>query len=381
MADTLEPLRKELERRKDECFSLKEAHNRAAEAFGRRNNRLTLTALIFSALTGTSAIWSAIEATFSAPLPLALWGTSLTGLVTTIVAGAQKTPWGGAEEAKSHQGAAAGYDAIARDALRDLAETPAQAKRLIAGLADVDLRMGQIRSSEPFLPEKFLAKAEPASIQLNKLRDVGLVDVFMARDSPSLLNRRFRSKPRKVQILETWTGYESQLDTWITQAVNDGAAVQILLLAPTSEHVKYRAQALSATGVTAHYIKNLIEEDLRKLGSVLGKLDQDSSYTGTLEVRVYDLTPVVNMYRFDEVRIVGMYLWGEDSIMGPQFEVNEVKAIAGSERTPLAKDFDAHFEKIWNHTGKNPTKQVTFEKGKLVTRPLKEEEKETITET
>jgi hypothetical protein len=145
---------------------------------------------------------------------------------------------------------------------------------------------------------------------------------------------------------------------------------------------------LSSTGVDAQTIKSNIEGDLDILGRILNEYrHKNSGYKGKLEVRVYDVTPVVNMYRFDDVRIVGTYLWGEDSITGPQFEV---KGTGGSGRTPFADDFDAHFKKIWDYTGnwdssklkvvtkplgtgKNPTKQLKVENGNVVTTPLKEE--------
>jgi hypothetical protein len=229
---------------------------------------------------------------------------------------------------------------------------------------------------------------------MERLSQVGLVDAFETRASgraAALLGERFKSKPANVKILETWTGYGAQLYTWITQALKDGAEVEILLLDPTSEHVEHRAQALSPTGVDAQTIKSNIEGDLDILGRVLKEYDQNGGYEGKLEVRVYDVTPVLNMYRFDDIRIVGMYLWGEDSITGPQFEVKGTESLR---RTPFADHFDAHFKRIWDYTGdiqqnrdssmlkvvtkplgagKNPTKQLKVEKGNIVTKPLKEE--------
>src|ERR671920_2154239 len=99
MAATLEQLKSEVSQRQDECFHLKEAHNRAAETFERRNNTLTLIAVISSSVTGGSAIWSALSATVSVPLPLALWATALASVITTIITGVQKSRLGSAEEA------------------------------------------------------------------------------------------------------------------------------------------------------------------------------------------------------------------------------------------------------------------------------------------
>lgn len=252
MEDALRQYRQDLEDRNDECLRFREAHTMTSQMYAMRNSRLALIALISSALTGTSALWSAIDVTYFAsggvPLQLTSWGTALTGLISAVVTGAQKTDWASLEQAKKHHEAAAQYYQVAREAQRDLADTSANEKMLEKALRDVDAHIDGINSGEPFLPKKFLPKSEPASTQLNKLNAAGLVDIFASRASGSgadLLGERFQTKPRKVQILETWTGYGSQIGMWITQAVKDGAVVEILLLDPASEQVKYRAHALN----------------------------------------------------------------------------------------------------------------------------------------
>jgi hypothetical protein len=385
MEHTVRQRRQKLEERNNDCLGYKVAHNQASEMYATRNSRLALAALVFSALTGTSAVWSALEATYfptgGAPLPFALWGTAVTGLLTAVATGLQKTNWASLEQAKAHHETAARYDQVAREAQRTMSDASANEKQLGQALFDVDRHMDDIKTREPFLPTKFVPRPEPAAIQLNKLYDAGLVDVFETRasgEAADLLGERFQGKPQKVQILETWTGLAAQgLGTWVTQAVEDGAQVEILLLNPTSEHVKYRGQALANTGVTSADVKSNIEGDLKILGQVLGKLDQNRGTKGTLEIRVYDVTPVVNMYRFDEVRIIGTYLWAEDSITGPQFEV---KAVDGDESTPLVADFNAHFKKIWDLQGEHPTKKVRVEKVESVAKKVNVTESEVIVE-
>lgn len=79
------------------------------------------------------------------------------------------------------------------------------------------------------------------------------------------------------------------------------------------------------------------------------------------------------MYRFAEIRIVGLYLWGEDSIMGPQFEI---KAGYNAKPTLLAESLDEHFGHLWN----NAARPVTMDEGKLVIKRLREAEGEMIEE-
>ena len=167
-----------------------------------------------------------------------------------------------------------------------------------------------------------------------------------------------------MNVLETWTGYRSQIKDWITEAVEHGATIEMVLLDPDSPQVKYRADALENMAD----VREEIKLDLKALATVLGELAQKSGYEGKLEIRLYDATPVVSMYRFDDTWIVASYLWGTDSIMGPQFEV---KRGASTKPTPLAESLDEHFRNLWNKAAR----QIKVEKGKLVTTGREGEEK------
>ncbi len=111
-----------------------------------------------------------------------------------------------------------------------------------------------------------------------------------------------------MRVLQTGTGYRSQIHDWIIEAVEHGATIQMLLLDPDSPQVKYRADALENIAD----VREEIKLDLRALGKVLGELEQKSGYEGKLEIRLYDATPVVSMYKFDDTWIVAAYLWGTD---------------------------------------------------------------------
>jgi len=146
-----------------------------------------------------------------------------------------------------------------------------------------------------------------------------------------------------VQILETWTGYGAQLEAWITRVIEDDAKkVRILLLDPESKYVESRAKALNRE---VEWVKTNIELDLENLRDIISrKGNENSKYRTNLEIRLYNAAPVLNMYRFDDTRIIGMYLWETDSTVGPQFEV---KASDSSHRAFLADQFDKHFQELW----------------------------------
>jgi hypothetical protein len=180
----------------------------------------------------------------------------------------------------------------------------------------------------------------------------------------------FRLEPRKVQILESWTGFRSQMPDWITEVVENGGRIEILLLDPTSPQVKFRNDALEDLAD----VHDEIILDLKALGNLLSDLEQQNSkYKGKFEVRLYNATPVISMYRFDYTWIIAPYSWGTASIMGPQFKVIEG---GKAEIAPLADQIDKHFNNLW----KKAARPVKIDKGKLRTEPLSEGEEEVIVE-
>ena len=95
----------------------------------------------------------------------------------------------------------------------------------------------------------------------------------------------------------------------------------------------------------------------------LSKVSQDGGDKDKLTVKVYNATPVINMYRFDDTRLIGTYLWGKDSLLGPQLEV---KAMDHYQKALLVDQFDAHFKNI----REKAAKQVTTKNIKSTTKSV-----------
>src|SRR5829696_3087929 len=227
--------------------------------------------------------------------------------------------------------------------------------------------------------------------QLDQLRKAGLQNIDQGRDIVTL-QALFRSEPTQVpiqvRILETWTGHrEAGIDEWVRKAVREYTAkVKILLLNPESDQVRYRAAAVDEDVDT---IKFSIKADLAKLEKVRRNL-HEISHDSDIEIRVYDASPSVNMFRFDDIRIFGLYLYGLDSLNSPQFTVDTsgryVEPAGDTFKVETKEHFvarllDDHFDNLWNakETTDWPPPD-TVENGKLVRRPLKEEEEGTIPE-
>src|SRR5215217_6570712 len=99
--DRLNHLRSALKKHSADAARYRKAHVQASEDQGTRNSRLSLLALVASALTGTTAVWSALGDTLVGSGGLqgsvVLWGIAVTGIVTAVSTTLQKTGWGSAE--------------------------------------------------------------------------------------------------------------------------------------------------------------------------------------------------------------------------------------------------------------------------------------------
>jgi hypothetical protein len=369
--DGRDHLRRVLKEQSANADRLRWAYTRASEDRERLNSILTLVALLASALTGTTALWAALGDTVIGSGAwvggVVLWAIAATGFVTTVSTTLQKTKWGSADLIKRYRDAAGQYWGLSHKAAHAAESNELSEKELLRTLREVERGSTDLFTTSPSLPKKHSPEDRKEFQELDRLHKAGLADVLDGRQD--IMEDYFRSEPRRVQILETWTGFRSQLKDWITEAVENGAEIEILLLDPTSPQVRFRNDALE-------HVANVHEEitlDLKTLGNVLSELEQNSNYKGKLRIRLYNANPVVSMYRFDDTWIIAPYLWGTDSIMGPQFKIIEGGT---AQLAPLAVHIDKHFKNLWNKAAR----PVKVENGKLwtetQTEPLTEGEEE-----
>jgi hypothetical protein len=152
------------------------------------------------------------------------------------------------------------------------------------------------------------------------------------------IQEKFESIPKRVRILETWTGHRGDgIGDWIHDAIEAGCEnVEILLLDPDSRQVRNRARSLNEDDPDE--VKMSIKADL----AMLEKVRRD--HEDNIKIRVYDDSPSVNMFCFDDTRIFGLYLKGLDSTRSPQFSV---KTRVSTTDSFIAKELDRHFESLW----------------------------------
>jgi hypothetical protein len=233
-----------------------------------------------------------------------------------------------------------------------------------------------------------LAKRDQQLRQLEQFRAAGVRNVRKGRNINTIEEHLNRDPvPEQVRILETWTGYfDEGLDDLIRTAVKNGTKeVRILLLDPESDHVRYRAAAMNYRPDT---VRSRIEADLEKLQELREELRLD--HEDKVKIKVYDASPSVNMFCFDDTTIFGLYLRNIDSLRAPQFTVGptddanvntEGQFTVDTREYFVAKQLESHFESLWEAKETTAWPPDTVENGKLVTRPLKEEEEESNPES
>jgi hypothetical protein len=193
--------------------------------------------------------------------------------------------------------------------------------------------------------------------QLDQFEAAGLKGIHDRLDS-ELLEEKFSNviekaqsargdsstPPPKVRILDTWT----DLGGWgimdhIKEAASNGCRVEMLLLDPRSDHVKYRAEAMDKS---ADFVEGQIVDELETLCRLSFRLQ--GSDNRNLEVKVYDATPTNHIYDFDGTMLIGIYWRKSPSYSGPQIEIDSQNE--RSSETDLVRRINEQFEDLWKHS-------------------------------
>lgn len=150
---------------------------------------------------------------------------------------------------------------------------------------------------------------------------------------------------RQVQILTT---FSNLLDHAVTErflrqlrgALERGTRVEILLLNPGSLAVDVRQQELAGSTVRLN-VQREIMRNLRRLGAFAESLGVGERHY--FEVRLYDASASITLYRWDERALVSFLPIGRFSEFGAQLEVTT--------RSPLGEFLEQRFRDLWEGTG------------------------------
>jgi hypothetical protein len=144
----------------------------------------------------------------------------------------------------------------------------------------------------------------------------------------------------EVDILETWTGLleESHRDRFlgaVQAALQQGVDVRVLLLDPDSAAAEQRAEELHHAQVPL-----LIMDNLRYLYRL--RRDLDARLARQLQVRVYDASPSVQLYRWDDKALISFFPVGVRA-----YDARQIEAYMDS---PLGQFMESRFDELWSST-------------------------------
>jgi len=146
---------------------------------------------------------------------------------------------------------------------------------------------------------------------------------------------------QQVQILTTFSNMlkhpnNLRFDRDIRAALANQAQVSVLLLDPRSLAVDLRQREL-AGGEVRLSVQRAVMENIRILSHFTSELrDRDRA---RFQVRLYDASASITLYRWDERALVSFLPIGRFSELGPQLEVTM--------RSPLGEFLQQRFEELW----------------------------------
>ncbi|MGH3680645.1 MAG: hypothetical protein ACRDT2_10415 [Natronosporangium sp.] len=148
---------------------------------------------------------------------------------------------------------------------------------------------------------------------------------------------QFSAARTRVEIMETWTGLleESHRERFLAAAeagVQRGVQVRILLLDPDSAAAEQRAEELDHTQVQV-----LIMENLQYLYQLRRGLEPAAARR--FQVRVYDASPSIQLYRWDEKAYISFFPVGVRA-----YDARQIEAFMAS---PLGEFVEGRFDELW----------------------------------
>ncbi|HEX6711413.1 MAG TPA: DUF5919 domain-containing protein [Rubrobacter sp.] len=157
---------------------------------------------------------------------------------------------------------------------------------------------------------------------LEEARESGVDSIYSSL--PDGIAKKFQ-QASSIRILQTWIGNLDGISDSLRKAANNNCTVQILLLDPDSVQARYRSKDQGENDTAA---KLRIEANLDHLN----RLMSEPKTKDNIKVKTYDATPILTIYGYDNIDIVGLYWRKKAAISFPQLMINRQK---GQERPGL----------------------------------------------
>jgi hypothetical protein len=149
-----------------------------------------------------------------------------------------------------------------------------------------------------------------------------------------------RNAELRVDMLDTWTGLLEERHQYrfleaLQVAARREVPVRLLLLDPDSAAAEQRSEELDNTRVPFLIMDNLLSLYRLRAGLPRPQADQ-------IQVRVYDASPSIQLYRWDDKALVSFFPVGRKAYDAPQLE-----AFMDS---PLGEFVEGRFDELWQRS-------------------------------
>jgi CheY-like chemotaxis protein len=199
-------------------------------------------------------------------------------------------------------------------------------------------------------------------------RTAGIKKTLPSFDAKELTERARRTQ-KSIRILQTYSGMIDQLTEPLREAASRGVNIRILFLNPDSKQAWYRSMDLFKFIDEPTKSRNPVRANIINELETLAGLLEEEGLKDYVEMRVYDATPTISLYGFDDVNVLGVYWRKLAAIAGTQFEISA--SILDIENLRLARAVHEHFEDLWEMAAK-PTSTLWTDPGEVSSPPAVE---------
>ena len=167
----------------------------------------------------------------------------------------------------------------------------------------------------------------------DKLQECGVVDVCEGLSFDEI-SEGIRNAKKEIHILHTWLPNFVAIESALKSAIKNNCSVKILIMDEKSVHVTERTNDLGAS-------EGFALSQLRSSISELSQFYYQSDFPEKFEVRRYTSTPVLSLYKYDDVYNIGFFWQSKSSLTGMQLKLANDDAI-------FCSSVAEHFNKIWD---------------------------------
>jgi hypothetical protein len=182
--------------------------------------------------------------------------------------------------------------------------------------------LGKLYTLHKLLVDEYLIYRQQTSIIPNNLRNIHRnfsMEYFKARIVESIALPESEIQ-KEIWILQTYIPDFYSLTELLIQSIDSGIKVRILLMWPRSQFAINREQALiHYAGIPSNF--SIEEEVLRNLEN-LAELNYSENKSSNLEIKLYDSSPTISIYRANNYILAGLFMHNNLAINSFQLEID-----------------------------------------------------------